>query len=74
MDSYGVGHRKEVEKPKTRKQRKTQLAREALAAALQLREARDHLRGLTLQGSPLERALERGADLLEQMAREDWRG
>lgn len=72
MDSWPTGHRKEVEKPKTRKAKRLERARFALGVALNLREQAEHISAISFphQGTALERALVKGADMLEELARD----
>lgn len=68
MDSWGTGHRKEVEKPKTKKEKQVATGREALAVSLRLREQHDHVNALLGQ-CDLREWLRVAADLLEQIGR-----
>lgn len=66
MDSYGVGHRKEVEKPKGKRALAAELKADALAHAIVCVDLAGHLRYAAGDHTPASRALDQAAELLRR--------
>lgn len=66
MDTYSVGHRKEVEKPKGKRAQAAALKVEAIEHAIRCVDLAGHLRYAAGDHTPASKALDRAAELLRR--------